>query len=202
MRDVREVAGLVTKRLYMRPVKRGDRNWFGVMLDDKGLAEMMPGVASPFGMEDAREMEEMLIEKNKKGERLAMLVADRDNEGMIGGATVYLKDREAGSCEVGCWVVDFARRRGLGEEILKTLIGYCFEELKVDRVFAHALTKNKASIGMLGKVGMKQEGGVRKNVQARREKVDIVYYGILKGEYKERAWDDVFEKVLYEEDVR
>lgn len=51
---------------------------------------------------------------------------------------------------------------GYGEEIIKRIINYAFEELKLTRIVAETQSANKASCKLLKKIGMKLEQSVER----------------------------------------
>ena len=51
---------------------------------------------------------------------------------------------------------------GYGEEVIKRIINYAFEELKLTRIVAETQSANKASCKLLKKIGMKLEQSVER----------------------------------------
>ena len=76
---------------------------------------------------------------------------------------------------------------GYGTEVLKWVIAYGFEELKLHRVEAGVAVENNRSIHLLEKVGMVREGRRRKILPIRGEWKDNYHYAILEEEYFRQA---------------
>lgn len=69
--------------------------------------------------------------------------------------------------------------KGLATEMAKGLIKFGFEECQLHRIEAGVATQNAASIRVLEKSGMKQEGIRRKILPIRGEWKDNFHYAIL-----------------------
>lgn len=73
--------------------------------------------------------------------------------------------------------------RGFATEATVAVVDYAFEQLGLDKVWARADARNLASVRVLEKVGMQREGLLRQEVLRRGERVDRVYYGLLRDEW-------------------
>jgi len=73
---------------------------------------------------------------------------------------------------------------GLATEAARAAVDYAFLELGVDKVWARADPRNVASLRVLEKLGMQREGLLRKHQLRRGERVDRVYYGLLREEWQ------------------
>lgn len=74
--------------------------------------------------------------------------------------------------------------KGLGTEIAKQLIQYCFNDLGLHRVEAGVAVHNHASIRVLEKAGMNREGTHCKILPLSSGWTDNYAYAILKEEWK------------------
>jgi [ribosomal protein S5]-alanine N-acetyltransferase len=62
-------------------------------------------------------------------------------------------------------------------------VGYAFEILDVHRIYARHFGRNPASGRVMQKLGMTQEGLMRKHFLKWGDYQDIVYYGLLREEW-------------------
>lgn len=76
------------------------------------------------------------------------------------------------------------RGKGLSTEVLKLLIQYSFENLGLERLYAHNFIYNIASQKMFEKVGFMKEGVMRKHSFKNGKLEDINIYGLLKEEWE------------------
>jgi ribosomal-protein-alanine N-acetyltransferase len=74
--------------------------------------------------------------------------------------------------------------RGLATEAARAALDYTFRDLGVDKVWARADPRNLASVRVLEKLGMQREGLLRSHLIYRGERVDRVYYGLLRAEWQ------------------
>jgi RimJ/RimL family protein N-acetyltransferase len=72
---------------------------------------------------------------------------------------------------------------GLATEAARAAMDYAFRELGVYKVWARADPRNLPSLRVLDKLGMQREGLLRGHLIYRGERVDRVYYGILRQEW-------------------
>lgn len=74
------------------------------------------------------------------------------------------------------------RGKGLGKEAMEAIMAYCFDELKLERLYLDHYTGNPASHLYLA-LGFKYEGVLRKNCRKNGVLYDVHLMSILKEEY-------------------
>ncbi len=74
--------------------------------------------------------------------------------------------------------------KGLTTEAVQAVVDYTFRTFDVAKTWARADPRNDASVRVLEKLGMTQEGVLRKHLVRRGERVDRVYYGLLRTEWE------------------
>ena len=77
--------------------------------------------------------------------------------------------------------------KGIVPEAAKAVIDWAFEEYGLAKVYATADLRNTQSQRVMEKVGMTREGVLRSHRKGRGERVDEVYYGILRKEWEEEC---------------
>ena len=73
---------------------------------------------------------------------------------------------------------------GYGTEALNAILSYGFSNLDLRRIEARYRIENKASLSIMKKVGMQEEGILRKSLYVKGKYRDIGICSILKEEYK------------------
>ena len=86
--------------------------------------------------------------------------------------------------ELGYWIGVPYWGKGYATEAAKAVVRYGFEQIKLNRIFAHHFKPNPASGKVLRKIGMKYEGCMRQHVRKWDEFVDLELYAILREEWK------------------
>lgn len=92
---------------------------------------------------------------------LTNLAIDVAGDAVGGVGFVPGSDIERYSAEVGYWLGEALWGRGVVTEALTLVTAYCFDELKLLRLFALPLADNAASIRVLEKAGYAREGTLR-----------------------------------------
>ena len=145
-----------TKRLVLRPFDRGDLDIILKLYGDEEIMEYMP-----FPVMD-REMAQQLLDRNIAGweadpqVNYEMAVVCRETNEKIGRAEITRNDSDE-SAMIGWMLVRSAWGKGYATEIAKALIGFCFDELRVHRVYALCHPANTASWKVMEKCGMRRE---------------------------------------------
>jgi RimJ/RimL family protein N-acetyltransferase len=95
----------------------------------------------------------------------------------------YVRDRRA---ELGYWLAASAWGQGYATEAARAAIDFGFRDLALARVYAQVLAGNRASLHVLDKLGMINEGIKRQHICKARRLHDVVLYGLLRDEWSAR----------------
>lgn len=91
-------------------------------------------------------------------------------------------DENGGSCELGYGFGSRYWNRGYATEAVKRFIKYCFEEKRLNTVYASFFTNNAASKRVMEKCGMTYDRFSPKELTYLGEERDLVYYSIKRQE--------------------
>ncbi|HYI13648.1 MAG TPA: GNAT family N-acetyltransferase [Thermoanaerobaculia bacterium] len=108
-----------------------------------------------------------------------------DDGQVVGTITLMMKDE--GMAEIGYWVGVPFWGKGYVSEAAAEILRYGFEEVGLQRIFAGYFSRNAASGRVMEKIGMQYEGTLRHHVLKWGERLDIVFYGILRDEFIARG---------------
>lgn len=95
---------------------------------------------------------------------------DQEDEGKIG--------------ELGIWLHPEFHGNGFGSEAAELLTEHAFNQLNYHKIYARAQKQNEPSIGIWEKLGFQKEGEFREHTYAQGSYQDVVYLGILQGEWQ------------------
>ena len=84
---------------------------------------------------------------------------------------------------MGFWIGVQSWGKGYATEAAGRVIRYAFEELRLNRVYAHHMLRNPASGRVLEKVGMKREGLLRQRVRKWGVFEDVVLLALLRQDW-------------------
>ena len=87
--------------------------------------------------------------------------------------------------EIGYWLGASFQGKGLVTKSCRTLIGYAFNGLKLNRVEIRCGFENKKSRKIPEKLGFKEEGIVRQAEWLHDHFIDLVIYGMLASEWQD-----------------
>lgn len=122
-------------------------------------------------------------EQNK--ENYYFYVRNTDSIALIGYVCIKNIDSKISKCELAYFVDTSFEGKGIITKVVGETIAFCFDELKMNKVFICTSTVNLASQRIAAKHDFVKEGILReefKNGEGTLE--DIVYWGLLKSEYK------------------
>jgi RimJ/RimL family protein N-acetyltransferase len=177
---------LVTERLVLRELRASDAAAVAAGAGDKRVAQHLIQVPSPYPIALARRWVIHRIEWWNLGRGVTFAVTLPDDPDMLLGTVslrCYVRDRRA---ELGYWLAQPAWGHGFATEAAQGAVDFGFRELGLARVYAQVLAGNRASLGVLDKLGMVNEGIKRQHVNKARRLHDVVLYGLLRDEWSRR----------------
>lgn len=184
---------LETKRLFIRPSRWDDIDMFYEW-------ELMPEVTEFFSIRDGQTKEDVIRK----------YVADSDDE-KAQQFTICLKDDGADAAakearpigrivladiedewKAEIWRIYIAdtslRGKGLGKEAMLAMMKYCFEDLRLKRLYLDHYTGNPAGF-LYQNLGFKYEGVLRDNCRKNGKLYDVHLMSMLAAEYEARYMD-------------
>lgn len=123
------------------------------------------------------------IEKEKSG--YYFYVRNIETNKLIGYIGIKKIDYHISKCELFYFIDNHFEGNGIISKAVSEVIGFCFQELKMNKIFICTSKINFGSQQIALKNGFIQEGTLReefKNHEGILE--DINYYGLLKSDYK------------------
>lgn len=110
------------------------------------------------------------------GKVVQMMICRIDSGEAIGSVYVRDIDSNHAKAEYGIFIGEpGARGKGIGTAVAKLMLTYCFEELKLHRVYLRALAENVQAIRSYEKAGFVKEGLLRDDVYIDGRFHDIVW---------------------------
>lgn len=167
------------KKVLLRAVELSDAELLRDMMNDSDIERMVGGYSFPVSQhQQLRWIENLANEKN-------VLRAIIDVDGTAVG-TVMLTDIDMknGTAEGHIKLARSAERgRGYGSDAMSALVGYAFNELRLNCVYCRIKEDNVASRRMFEKCGFRREGCLRSRIYRDGRHYDVYEYSILRDEY-------------------
>lgn len=173
-----------TKNLIIRPSQWEDLETFFHW-------EQKPEVTEFFSIRDGQTMEDVVRkyvsdDNDPSAKQFTILLKAEESTKPIG--RIVLGDIEEG-WKGEIWRIYIAdtnlRRKGYGREAMEAIMAYCFDQLKLERLYLDHYTGNPASYLYLS-LGFKYEGVLRKNCRKNGVLYDVHLMSMLKDEYYSR----------------
>jgi RimJ/RimL family protein N-acetyltransferase len=106
---------------------------------------------------------------------------------IIGNTELSEIDWVAGNAWVGIGIGEREYwGKGYGSDALNVLLRFAFEYLNLKRISLNVFEYNERAIKSYLKVGFKEEGRMRQWMQRSGQRYDLIFMGILRGEWEER----------------
>jgi len=177
---------LSTERLVLRQLRLGDAAAVAAGAGDRRVAAYLIEVPSPYPIALARRWVAHRIAWWHEGRGVTFAVTLAEEPDMLLGTVSlrrYVRDRRA---ELGYWLAQPVWGHGFATEAARAAVDFGFRDLGLARVYAQVLADNRASLRVLDKLGMVNEGVKRQHVHKARRLHDVVLYGVLRDECTRR----------------
>lgn len=102
---------------------------------------------------------------------------------VVGGIGIEI-DVEDATGALGYSIAKEQWGRGLTVEAARAVVDWALRERGLAKVYAYADARNAQSLRVMEKLGMTREGRLRSHRTLRDERVDDVYYGLLREEWE------------------
>jgi [ribosomal protein S5]-alanine N-acetyltransferase len=172
------VHSLETPRLILREFSESDIAELVPLIGAREVAKTTLRIPHPYEERHAREF----IASVAKEHELRLAIRRRSDGRLIGGIGLH-PQMEHSRAELGYWIGVPFWGNGYATEAARKIMGYGFETLKLNRIFAGHFDGNAASGGVLLKLGMRYEGCARQSVLKWGKFMDVHLYAILREEY-------------------
>jgi RimJ/RimL family protein N-acetyltransferase len=113
-------------------------------------------------------------------------VDPRDDEQIIGGASVYDIEQAWARASVGYWVAPHARRKGVATHAVRLLARWAFDELGIKRLQLTCGPDNHASQRVAERAGFTREALLRSHIPFKGGRRDTVVFSLLPDELEIR----------------
>lgn len=178
--DLPELEG---ERIRLRGFREDDLHDFYAVHSD---VEVMRYWSSPAWTELSQARERLANARDgRDAERLlCWAIADRDDDRVIGGVTLFAIDRVQGRAEVGYSLRSDQWGRGLAREALELALAHAFDTLGLRRVEADIDPRNTSSCGLAERMGFVREGVLRERWLVADALQDSAMYGLLARDWR------------------
>jgi ribosomal-protein-alanine N-acetyltransferase len=171
-----------TERLTLRPFELADAPAVQALCGDIEVAQTTLLIPHPYPDGAA---ESWIITNQGAanfGTRYTFAITNKINGSLYGCVSLNL-DKIHKRAELSYWMGKENWGHGYTTEAALNVIKLGFETIKLQRIWAAAMTKNPASIRVMQKAGMLYEGTFRQHILKWGSFEDLTFYGILKSDF-------------------
>lgn len=142
-------------------------------------------LANSDSLKKAADFLEVSLNKEKNNDGFYFYARDIKTNDLIGYLCVKTIDYRISKCELGYFVDEDYQGKGITSKLVAVALDFCFNTLKMNKVFICTSEINLASQRIALKHNFKQEGILRDEFRnGDGELQNSVYFGLLKSEYK------------------
>jgi RimJ/RimL family protein N-acetyltransferase len=166
----------VADEFYLSRIVRSDKAAYLEHFADPEIARNLLTIPFPYTEADA----DYWLDRCEQSVGSPMTnFALRAPSGYLIGAigVVRALSADAHRAELGYWLAQSYRGRGLMPRVIRTFSDYAFQQLRIHRLFATPLTSNLASHRALEKAGFHREGLLRHYHLKQGTYLDAIIYG-------------------------
>ncbi len=174
---------ITTPRLSLRWIDEDDIDGLYYVFSDPRVMRYWssPPLAN---RQAAAELQREIATGNENGTMMKWGLALRENNSLIGTATLFNLDLSNGRAELGYALGRAHWGKGYMQEALQALLAHAFEVLELRRLEADVDPRNQASIRTLERHGFQREGFLRERWHVNGEIQDAIFYGLLRREWQ------------------
>lgn len=174
---------ILTPRLRLRALRAADLQRMAELADVPEIYRFTLRIPSPYRLEHAKQFMQIQQDSWTRGEALILGIAMRESDAIMGAVGLEI-NRPMDRAELGFWLGVPSWNQGYTTEAAGAMLGYGFEHLKLNRIYAGHFSGNDASARVQQKLGMKYEGVLRQALKKDGKYKDDVIYAILREEYQ------------------
>lgn len=171
-----------TERLTLRRIYTSDIGIFEGMSDKR--VSLYEAWSAHETVVDTMQFINRVMEKYEKGDCTEWVIALTQTDTPVGMINLHNKNFYHGRAELGFWIIPSYWGKGYATEAARGVIDFTFSHTSLRRIESLCSPENAASVAVLCKVGMQQEGLLRKymyiNANERKEPSDIAIFSLIK----------------------
>ena len=177
-------------RVALRPLELRDVvAWAAAFVDDPELGAAW-GVEEDPSEEDLGDRVGHAAEGAKEGRWVELAIADLSEDRLLGTVILHSFDWRHEHAEVGFWLIQGERGRGLATEAVELMVDWGFGKLglhRVEMITLPALPHIDSVLGLAERLGFEREGVMRERNFERGRRLDTLILAVLRENWDRRA---------------
>jgi len=179
-----EQAVLETLRLQLRPLELSDTKEIQRTAGIREIADTMISLPHPYPAGEAERYISLKLREREAGSSVTYVIEKKAGKEFCGLIELRDIDYEHSQGELSFWLAIDAWGHGYMSEVVQVIVGFGFEVLNLNRLYAYHMLRNPATGRVLEKNGFKQEGLLRQRVQKWGQYEDVAIRAILRQDWQ------------------
>lgn len=174
----------VNEMITLRQLEPGHAPTLFNQLDTsrRSLRRFLPWVDYNTNEEHSLRFIEMMMRKAEDQEAIAFGIWYQQE--LCGVVDLHCWDHQLDKAEIGYWLAEQFRGKGIAVNACKALISFAFQTLKLNKLEVRFALQNVESAQIPIRLGFVKEGILRHSAKLHGQYVDTVVMGILKQDWK------------------
>lgn len=174
---------IIGERITLREFRQEDISGIRSWVTDNESTRCLGGAyAKPQTWEQSERYLSALLEGDAGGVNL--VIADRESLRYLGQCSLLMADNTARHAELAIVLCPSCQGQGLGQEAIRLLLSYAFDQMNFNRVHLKVRADNPAAVRCYEKCGFRHEGRLRAHAYADGRYQDVLLMGILADEFR------------------
>lgn len=190
-----EAPCLETPRLRVRPVAASDVAAIQAAAGDAQIADTMISLPHPYPAGEAERLVARSMADREVGRGVTFVLEQATDGGFRGCIELRAIEWEHAQAEVSFWLIPAAWSQGQMGEALHAVLGYAFDGLGLNRVYAHHMVRNPACGRVLERNGFRREGRLRERVRKHGRPENVFLWAILAKDWRATPGIRIFRAV-------
>ena len=174
---------LETAQLLLRPLKLDDAPVISKLTGRREIADTTISIPHPYSEEQDREWISGHLGTKGTSKEVIFAITLKKNGQLMGSVGLRDIDQDHSRAKTGCWVAVEEWGKGYATEASSAALRFGFEELRLNRIYAHHMVRNPASGHVLENIGMRREGRLRQPVRKWGVFEDVILLAILREDW-------------------
>lgn len=183
---------LYSPRLLLRAWSVADAEAMQAMAGDFAIADTTLNIPHPYSLTQAQQWLAQQAQEYRAGKAMALALWRRpdpsrpDEPACLVGTCGLKFNLLHAHAEIGYWIGRPHWGQGYATEAARCVLAYAFEQLGLRRVYAYYMLRNPASLQVMQKLGMRQEGVLRQHTLKWEVFEDVGLCAILADEWQQQ----------------
>ena len=175
---------LATSRLLLRPFQPADAAALSHIAGDRAIADTMISIPYPYPREQAIASIETQSSELRGGRAFHFAMTLLSGQFLIGSISLRDIEREHSQAELSFWVGKPWWGRGYAKEAGAAVVGFGFDDVDLNRIYAHHMIRNPAAGAVMRALGMRREGLLRERVRKWGVFEDVALCAVLRRDWE------------------